>query len=66
MIIMKHQGKTFGVVWFLGWMYFAALLGGGLFAHIIAVCCGLVVAVAIDRIIRTYEAEVNRKKRSSS
>lgn len=61
---MKNQKVTFGVVWLIGWMYFAYLLGGSLFAHIISVFSGFVIAVAIDRIIRTYEAEVNRKKGS--
>lgn len=65
MINMKNQKVTFGVVWLIGWIYFAALLGGNLFGHIIAVISGLIVAVAVDRIIRTYEAEVNRKKGSN-
>lgn len=62
---MKHQKKTFGIVWLVVWMIFAALFKGNLWGHIIAFSIGLVVAVAVDRIIREYESDVIRKNRSN-
>lgn len=61
---MKHQGKPFVVVLFVVWMMVAAMLGGSLGAHILALLSGIAAASFTDLMISLYVRKVIRKKNS--